>query len=127
MDTVPTEQSPNYISSGAVDVAIKDIKTLLETKVSLLSTSIGTKLNISDLPKDLSAFSNEKTNYITAKEIPSNYVTETMLESKHYLTSVPLTYVTFEDLNSRNYLTTHQDISGKANKSDLSKVATTGS
>jgi hypothetical protein len=127
MDTTPIEQSPNYISSGAVDSAIKEIKTLIGTEVSLLNTSIDTKLNASDLPKDLSAFSNDKTNYITINEIPNYYVTEKMLDDRKYLTAVPLNYITFEELASRNYLTVHQDISGKVNKSELSTIAFTGS
>jgi hypothetical protein len=127
MDTVPTENSSNYVTSGGVATALKDVKALLNTEVLTLNSSIDTKLNKTDLPKYLSDFSNDKTNYITVNDIPEYYVTEKMLDDRKYLTSIPLNYVTTEELASRNYLTTHQDISGKANKSELSLVATTGS
>ena len=42
-----------------------------------------------------------------------DYITETELESKGYLTSVPSEYVTETELNNKGYLTEHQDISGK--------------
>ena len=42
-----------------------------------------------------------------------DYITETELESKGYLTSVPSEYVTETELESKGYLTKHQDISGK--------------
>ena len=38
-------------------------------------------------------------------------------EHSQYLTSVPSEYVTDEELNAKGYLTSHQDISGKADKS----------
>ena len=37
-------------------------------------------------------------------------------EHSQYLTSVPSEYVTDEELNAKGYLTSHQDISGKADK-----------
>jgi hypothetical protein len=127
MDTIPTENSVNYISSGGVDTAIKDIKALISTEVASLNSAINTKLNANDLPTDLTAFSNKNTKYITAKEIPSNYITEEMLLAKNYLTTVPSNYVTVDELAAKEYLTTHQDISGKANKAELSLVAFSGS
>jgi hypothetical protein len=127
MDVIPQENSDNYISSGAVDAAIKDVKLLLEAKEKSLNDSINTKLNKAELPKYLSDFSNDKTNYITVDDIPDNYITEEKLAAKNYLTSVPLNYVTFEELASKKYLTEHQDISSKADKSELSTIAITGS
>ena len=43
-----------------------------------------------------------------------------------FITSVPSEYITESELDAKGYLTEHQDISGKANISDLSDVATSG-
>ena len=56
-----------------------------------------------------------KGDYLTS--VPSEYVTETELANKKYLTSVPSEYITETELAAKNYLTSHQDISGKADKS----------
>jgi hypothetical protein len=52
-----------------------------------------------------------------------NHYTKTESDGRYqpkgnYLTSVPSEYVTEKELNAKGYLTEHQDISGKANKSD---------
>jgi hypothetical protein len=47
----------------------------------------------------------------------SGYITETELTGKGYLTSVPNEYITETELTGKGYLTSHQDISGKADKS----------
>ena len=49
--------------------------------------------------------------------VPSEYITETELESKGYLTSVPSEYITETELNGKGYLT----------EEELSNVATSGS
>ena len=47
------------------------------------------------------------------QSVPSEYITETELESKGYLTNIPSEYITETELNNKGYLTEHQDISGK--------------
>ena len=44
-----------------------------------------------------------------------------------YISSIPAEYITESELNAKGFLTEHQDISGKADKSDLASVATSGS
>lgn len=46
--------------------------------------------------------------YITA--IPNEYITDNELDSKGYLTSIPNEYVTEAELNSKGYLTEHQPL-----------------
>ena len=53
------------------------------------------------------------------QSVPSEYVTETELNNKGYLTSVPDTYATEEWVNSQGFLKEHQDISNLATKSEL--------
>lgn len=62
--------------------------------------------------------------YLT--NIPSEYITETELNNKGYLTDIPSEYITETELNRKGYLTEHQDISNKANISDLATVAMSG-
>ena len=49
-------------------------------------------------------------------ELTENITTHT---HDQYLTSIPSEYVTESELNSKGYLTQHQDISGKADKTEL--------
>ena len=46
----------------------------------------------------------------------SNFVTETALETKGYLTSIPEEYVTETELNNKGYLTEHQSLADYATK-----------
>lgn len=66
------------------------------------------------VPSKVSELDNDS-KFLTA--VPSEYVTESELTAKKYLTSIPSEYVTETELNNKGYLTTHQDISGKADKS----------
>ena len=70
----------------------------------------------SDIPTKTSELTNDS-GFLTS--VPSEYVTETELNAKGYLTSVPSEYVTETELNEKGYLTEHQDISGKADKSEI--------
>ena len=63
--------------------------------------------------------------FATKEEIPTK--TSDLTNDNGYLTSIPSEYVTETELDNKGYLTEHQDISGKANISDLSTVATSGS
>ena len=62
---------------------------------------------------------------LTLTDMPSSeaseYITETELNAKGYLTSVPSEYITETELNTKGYLTQHQDISGKADKNSAEK------
>lgn len=56
------------------------------------------------------------TDYAKADHEHSEYVTETELAAKKYLTDIPSEYVTETELNAKGYLTQHQDLSGYAKK-----------
>lgn len=55
--------------------------------------------------------------YLTS--IPSEYITETKLANKNYLTSIPTEYVTETELNKKGYLTEHQSLDGYAKTSQI--------
>ena len=59
------------------------------------------------------------------QNIPSEYITETELVSKNYLTTIPAEYVTDSELSAKGYVTVSQ-LDSKVNISDLSTVATSG-
>ena len=63
--------------------------------------------------------------FATKEEIPTK--TSDLTNDNGFLTSIPSEYITETELDNKGYLTEHQDISGKANISDLSTVATSGS
>ena len=50
-------------------------------------------------------------------ELPTK--TSDLINDKGFLTAVPSEYITETELNSKGYLTEHQDISGKLDKSEL--------
>ena len=63
--------------------------------------------------------------FATKEEIPTK--TSDLTNDSGFLTSIPSEYITETELGNKGYLTEHQDISGKADISDLSTVATSGS
>ncbi len=78
-------------------------------------------------------FDDETLKYYTQKlkeklaekdEIPTK--TSDLSNDSGFLSNIPEEYITETELNAKGYLTQHQDISGKANTSDLSTVATSG-
>ena len=57
-------------------------------------------------------------------DIPSK--TSELVNDSNFLTSVPSEYVTDSELNAKGYLTEHQDISNKADKSEINKYTAFG-
>ena len=64
----------------------------------------------------------ESKGYLTS--VPSEYITATQLQNKGYLTGVPSEYVTESELQGKGYLTSHQDISHLATKEELTGYTT---
>lgn len=64
----------------------------------------------------------ERKGYLTS--VPSEYITATQLQNKGYLTNVPSEYVTESELQGKGYLTSHQDISHLATKEELTGYTT---
>ena len=62
--------------------------------------------------------------YALKAEIPTK--TSDLVNDSNYLTNIPSEYITETELNGKGYLTEHQDISNKANISDLATVAMSG-
>ena len=70
-------------------------------------------------------FSKNYNDLTNKPDIPSK--TSDLTNDSGFITRIPDEYVTDSELNAKGFLTEHQDISGKANKSDLAAVATSGS
>lgn len=71
-------------------------------------------------------------NYLTESEleskgymtnIPAEYITENELSTMGFLTQVPSEYVTDTELNSKGYLTEHQSLDGYALKTEIPDVS----
>ena len=104
----------NY--SDLVDTPDLDIyatKNQLPTKVSQLENDTG---YLTDVPSEYITESElDSKGYLTS--IPAEYITEDELNQKGYLTSIPSEYITETELDQKGYLTEHQDISHKLDSS----------
>lgn len=127
MDTEPTLASSNYVTSGGVALALAKLNNSISNDISVINSALNLKITKNDIPTHLESFSNANTKYITAEQIPAEYVTDEKLLAKKYLTAIPAEYITETELIAKGYLTTHQDISGKVDRTELSEVATSGS
>lgn len=125
------------------DISGKADKSQIPTKVSDLINDSG---YLNKIPSEY-VTETELTSKGYLTSVPENYVTDTELSAKGYLTTIPDTYAKKVDIpdvsmkadksqiptkiseliNDSGYITSHQDISGKVDKSDLAKVATSGS
>ena len=88
-------------------------KEVLKYLIRVLKSKFATK---EEIPTKTSDLTNDN-GFLSS--VPEEYITDTELNAKGYLTSVPSEYITETELESKGYLTEHQDISGKADKSEI--------
>ena len=106
------------LSGGLVDLSIYQTKedTTLETDNKTVSGAINElneKIGNTSGNIDLS-------DYALKSEIPTVPTKVSELQNdKGYLTNVPSEYITETELNAKGYLTEHQDISNKADRSEI--------
>ena len=95
----------NYYTKGEVDTKLRGYSTSGHTHSQYLTEhqSLSGYAKLTDIPTDYVTESklNSK-GYLTA--VPSEYITETELESKGYLTAVPSQYVTEAELEAKDYI-----------------------
>ena len=121
------EKIANVSTGGQVDLSSYAKKTDLPTRTSQLTNDSNF---ISSIPNEYITESelNAK-GYLTEHQSLEDYALKTEIPSvptktsqltndSGYLTSVPSEYITETELNAKGYLTEHQDISGKADKVD---------
>lgn len=88
-------------------VTKEELNTKQDTIVDLDQIRLGSekgKTALQSIPSEyITQTDLESKGYLTG--IPSEYVTETELENKGYLTAIPSDYVTNDDLESKGYLT----------------------
>lgn len=122
---IPTKTSQLTNDSGYLtehqDISGKADKLYVDTELAKKSDKTHTHDQYLTEHQDLS-------NYALKTELPSVPTkTSQLTNDSGFITSIPNEYITETELNEKGYLTEHQDISGKANISDLSTVATSGS
>ena len=112
LSTVATSGSYN-------DLIDKPTIPIVDVDKSYVDTQLATKANVSDIPN--------LDGYALKTEIPTVPTkTSELTNDSGFINSIPSEYVTETELNAKGYLTEHIDISGKANISDLATVATSG-
>ena len=87
----------NYVTNAIANAQLGGGDTEIDLSGYATKDELNAKANVDDIPTKTSQLTNDS-GYLTA--IPSQYVTET-------------------ELNQKGYLTEHQDISGKADKTEL--------
>ena len=118
--TIPTKVSELTNDSGYLtthqDISGKADKTELHShsNKNVLDGITSNKITEWDNKSNFSGNYNDLTNKPT---IPTK--TSQLTNDSSFITSIPNEYVTETELTSKGYLTSHQDISGKADKSTL--------
>ena len=123
-----SDENGNTINATATTETSKQIKDFtLKTGVSgqedilIQDNGVTKRIKSSELIDivDLSSYAtkDELNNKADISFIPSK--TSQLANDSGYMTSVPLEYVTETELNEKGYLTEHQDISMKADKSEI--------
>ena len=103
---IPATDLSNYYNKEQTNSAIS---------TAIAGITIPTK--VSELENDSNFVTEtalETKGYLTA--VPAEYVTETELDNKGYLTAIPAEYVTETELNNKGYLTEHQSLADYATK-----------
>lgn len=120
-DAVSGLATEEYVQQNGGKIQSVSVNGAMQSIDANKNVNITVPTKVSDLNNDAG--------FLT--KVPSEYVTETELADKgyltdlpshthsQYLTEVPSEYVTETELTGKGYLTSHQDISGKANVSDL--------
>lgn len=127
------------------DTEIERLAKVVNYDDTEIKNQINSKADKTEIPSKVSQLENDK-NYLTS--VPNEYITETELTNKgyltqhqslsdyakktelptkvsqlendsKYLTSVPSEYITESELNAKGYLTQHQSLADYAKKSEL--------
>ena len=153
VNRVLEEIAKSQLEGSEVDLSAYATKEFVADEIEKIDVTeqLGDYAKKTELPTNVSQLTNDK-NYLTS--IPSEYITETELNAKgyltqhqdlsayakktelptvptkvseltndkNYLTSVPSEYITETELNNKKYLTQHQNISHLASKTDISNM-----
>ena len=112
------ESEVNELKEGNIQIDLTNYATKSElhshSNKSVLDNITSSKISEWDNKSDFSGDYNDLTNKPT---IPTK--TSQLTNNSGFITSIPDEYVTETELDNKGYLTQHQDISGKADKSTL--------
>lgn len=125
LDTVKKNLDAEIAGLKTADASINSDISSLKTKDEGLQTSLDSlKTTVDNIViPDVSGFAtkDELSAYAKASSVPTQV--SQLSNDSGYLTSVPDEYITESELNSKGYLTQHQDISGKQDViSDLDSI-----
>ena len=108
------------------DTTLETTNKTIVGAINEVNNNVMSKVNKSEIPTKTSQLTNDS-NFLTS--VPSEYITETELNAKGYLTEhqslenyalkTEIPTNTSQLTNDSGYLTEHQDISGKADKSEI--------
>ena len=101
----------NYVTKSELSTKADKTELHSHTNKTILDSITSEKVNQWDSKSDFSGNYNDLTNKPT---IPTK--TSQLTNDSGFITTVPSEYVTDSELNSKGYLTEHQDISGKVDK-----------
>ena len=82
-----------------------------------LPTVGGENISEEQLEKIVIAYEHSQTEHVQKEDIPTK--TSELINDSNFLTEISSEYITETELNAKGYLTEHQDISGKADKTEL--------
>ena len=126
VSNIPTTDLSNYYTKEQTNALIPSVEGLA-TK-SYVDENIAKVATSGDI--DLSNYVTKDTVYTKAQTdalIPSVPSKVSQLENdNNYLSSIPEEYVTDTELNAKGYLTSHQDLSAYALKTDIPNVSLDG-
>ena len=111
---VSKENMEEYVDNAIENVEINGMYLHTHNNKSALDDITSEKINEWDNKSDFSGDYNDLTN---KPNVPTKI--SQLTNDSNFINSIPSEYVTESELNSKGYLTQHQDISGKADKTEL--------
>ena len=111
---VSKENMEEYVDNAIENVEINGMYLHTHNNKLVLDNVTSEKINEWDNKSDFSGDYNDLTN---KPDVPTKI--SQLTNDSNFINSIPSEYVTESELNSKGYLTQHQDISGKADKAEL--------
>ena len=129
---VVTDYNEQFLDKRGTDHLIDELKAYIDSIATgdidlsnyVTKSELQAKLDALDINIDLSSYATkeELTNAINSIDL-SSYAKKTDIpDVSGYLTSIPEEYVTETELNAKGYLTEHQDLSAYALKTEIPTV-----
>lgn len=113
-----SDEIVEFVDKKYVDIAINGKQDEITDLETIRSNASKGATALQSIPAEyVTETELQNKGFLTA--VPSEYITATELQNKGYLTGVPSEYITESELQGKGYLTSHQDISHLATKAEL--------